>query len=109
MRLILFGPPGAGKGTQAKQLEEALEVPQLSTGDMLRAARRDETELGMSSLAVPVRSGEATDAPVTAAISMVGPTPRIVGEHERRNLAALHRAACEVGAAIGQGRYTLSH
>jgi adenylate kinase len=46
MRIVLLGPPGAGKGTQAKRLTERLEIPHLSTGDMLREAIRQGTELG---------------------------------------------------------------
>lgn len=52
MRVILFGPPGVGKGTQAKLLSSKLRFPHISTGDMLREAVAAETELGKKAKAV---------------------------------------------------------
>lgn len=52
MRLILFGPPGVGKGTQAKLLSAKLSIPHISTGDMLREAANEQTELGKKAKAI---------------------------------------------------------
>ena len=52
MRLILLGPPGAGKGTQAAFITEAFGIPQISTGDMLRAAAKAGTPLGLAATKV---------------------------------------------------------
>jgi adenylate kinase len=57
LNLVLFGPPGAGKGTQAKILTETRGLPQLSTGDMLRAAIQAGTPLGLRSKAL-IEKGE---------------------------------------------------
>ncbi|NLG37181.1 MAG: adenylate kinase [Clostridiales bacterium] len=51
MRVILLGPPGAGKGTQAARIRERYGLPHISTGDMLRSAIRAQTELGLSAKA----------------------------------------------------------
>ena len=46
MHILLMGPPGAGKGTQAAELVKAFDIPHISTGDMFRAAVKEGTELG---------------------------------------------------------------
>lgn len=69
MRLILLGPPGAGKGTQAKILMDAFSIPQLSTGDMLRGAVAAGTPVGLQAKAVMDAGELVSDAIVNAIVA----------------------------------------
>ncbi len=69
MRLILLGPPGAGKGTQAKILVDAYGIPQLSTGDILRSAIAAQTPLGLEAKAIVDRGDLVSDAIVNGIVS----------------------------------------
>lgn len=69
MRLILLGPPGAGKGTQAKILVEAYGIPQLSTGDILRSAIAAKTPMGLAAKEIMDRGDLVPDEVVNGIIS----------------------------------------
>jgi adenylate kinase len=107
MNLILFGPPGAGKGTQAKILQADWRLPQLSTGDMLRAAIAAGTELGRKSQAIMDRGdlvpdevvigiiGERLDGPDCARGAVFDGFPRTIAQAE-----ALDRMLASRGSKI---------
>ena len=69
MRLILLGPPGAGKGTQAKILVEAHGIPQLSTGDILRAAIQAQTPMGLAAKEIMDRGDLVSNEIVNGIVS----------------------------------------
>src|SRR3954468_15355566 len=69
MRIILLGPPGAGKGTQSERIVERFGIPQLSTGDMLRAAVAAGTTVGLQAKSVMESGGLVPDAVVVGIVA----------------------------------------
>lgn len=69
MRIILLGPPGAGKGTQAKILVESYGIPQLSTGDILRSAIAAKTPMGLAAKEIMDRGDLVSDGIVNGIVS----------------------------------------
>lgn len=69
MRIVLIGPPGAGKGTQARMLQEHFGIPQISTGDLLREAIKDGTALGKQARAYMDAGELVPDQLVTAMVA----------------------------------------
>jgi adenylate kinase len=110
--IILLGPPGAGKGTQAKKLAEAFSIPQISTGDILRVAVRNGTELGLKAKSFMDAGGLVPDEIVIGIVKerlaqpdcskgfILDGFPRTIAQ-----AAALDRVAEELGKEI---RYVLS-
>lgn len=93
-RLVLFGPPGAGKGTQAARLSERLRVPAISTGDIFRANISGATELGRKVVAYTSRGAlvpdELTDVLVRDRLSRPDAAEGFLLDGYPRNVAQVH-------------------
>ncbi|MBM3509781.1 MAG: adenylate kinase [Alphaproteobacteria bacterium] len=109
MILILLGPPGAGKGTQAKRIEERFGLLTLSTGDMLRTAVREGTDVGKRAKAVmdagKLVSDEIIVAIVDEAIGRLEPTQGFILDGVPRTTAQ----ADAIGAILEKRGRTLDH
>jgi adenylate kinase len=105
VNLILLGPPGAGKGTQAAHLVETRGMRQLSTGDMLRAAVKAQTEVGLRAKAVMERgelvSDEIVSALIDAELAAMGPETGAIFDGYPRT-AAQAASLDEILAAHGR-------
>jgi adenylate kinase len=109
MNIILLGPPGAGKGTQARKLVEDRNLIQLSTGDMLRAARTSGTEMGKTVAAVMDRGELVTDEIV---IGLIREQLSADGDHEGFIFDGFPRTLAQadaLGGLLAEMGQTLDH
>ncbi len=106
MRLLIMGPPGAGKGTQAKLIGEHYEIPAISTGDIFRANVRDQTPLGMEVQRIMAAGGyvsdEITNAIVADRLTHAGRRARLPAGR----LPAHRRSGGRAGRACWRSRAT---
>lgn len=100
MRVILLGAPGAGKGTQAKFITEKFGIPQISTGDMLRAAVKAGTELGLIAKSVMDSGGLVSDDLIINLSQGTHQPGRLQERFPVRRLPAHHSP----GRSPGEGR-----
>jgi adenylate kinase len=102
VRLVLLGPPGAGKGTQAERLSTRLDVPHISTGDLFRAHLRDHTPLGLEAQKY-MDAGELVPDDVTVAMVRerltAGPDQGFILDGFPRNVKQAQSLAATLGTA----------
>ena len=98
MKLILLGPPGAGKGTQSQLISREAGIPQLSTGDMLRAAVKAGTPVGLKAKEIMAAGGLVPDEVVVGIIAdriaRAGLRARVYSRRLPAHIAAGRRLRC---------------
>ena len=109
MNIILLGPPGAGKGTQAKRLVEKYGIPQVSTGDMLRAALKEGTPLGLEAKKYMDAGGLVPDSVVIGLVKERIQKPDATGGYMLDGFPRTVAQAEELDGILGGLGQTIDH